>query len=154
MNSTKITILGIGNRLMMDDGVGIIIVEKLMKENTFNQYDHVQYVVGESDIEFCLDIIDQSDFTIIIDAMNTGDTLGKVSSIPFEDIAIHKLGISPHDQHLFFSISQASHLKGVVIGIEIVEIEFHYGLSPQLQSKLTCIKNEVVEAIEVILLNY
>ena len=145
MEKPKITVLGIGNRLMMDDGIGIAIVEELMKEN---KHREIMYVIGESDIEFCLDVINHSNFTIIIDAMKTGNTLGNVSLIPFKDITTHKLGISPHDQHLFFSISQDNQLRGLVIGIEITEVEFHYGLSYQLQSKLSSIKKEVVKAIE------
>lgn len=148
MNKAIITVLGIGNRLMMDDGIGIVIVEELMVENNFNR---IEYVIGESDIEFCLDVLQQSKFTIIIDAMNTGGTIGKVSLIPFKDIATHKLGISPHDQHLFFSISQDDQLKGMVIGIEVSEISYHYGLSSILLKELPRIKKEILGALEEVL---
>ena len=145
MEKPKITVLGIGNRLMMDDGIGIIIVEELMKEIYFNR---IEYVIGESDIEFSFDVIQQSDFTIIIDAMNTGNKIGEVSLIPFKDIATQKLGVSPHDQHLFFSISQDHQLKGMVIGIEVSEISYHYGLSSILLKELPRIKKEILGVLE------
>lgn len=45
-------VLGIRNQLMMDDGVGIYLVEELADKNEDAQ---VHYLVGESDVDYCLE---------------------------------------------------------------------------------------------------
>ncbi len=44
----KIIVLGIGNLLMMDDGIGIYLIEQLCK---LNCTPYVSFLIGESDID-------------------------------------------------------------------------------------------------------
>ncbi len=145
----KLTILGIGNRLMMDDGIGIYIVEALKKEE---KRENINYMIGESDIDYCLDIVMNSDYTIIIDAIMTGNEIGNITIIPFSNLLTTKLNISPHNDHLFFSISQDKHINGLVIGIDIDHIAYQYGLSSELENKFPSILKEVNKFIHSIII--
>ncbi|MDM5315429.1 hydrogenase maturation protease [Fictibacillus sp. b24] len=127
----KILILGIGNQLMMDDGLGIYIVEELQK--TF-ALQGVTYVSGESDIDFCIGQIEDATNVIIIDAAVSGTNPGQVSTYPIADLHQQQsLDISPHNIHLFQVLyQQRNRLRGYLIGIEPFEVKFHIGLSERM----------------------
>lgn len=125
----KTIVLGIGNRLMMDDGVGIYLVEELERLQFGKE---LNYLVGESDIDYCLEKIEGADFVLIVDAAFSGKKAGEVTVYPFAELHKHqKLEISPHNTHLFHVLVQQK-IKGYLIGIEPYEIRFHIGMSPQL----------------------
>ena len=95
----KILVLGIGNRLMMDDGIGIYVVEELSKRACVA---NSQYVIGESDIDYCLAQMEGTTFVIIVDAVYSGKAPGELTVYPLEHLLDHPtLNISPHDMHLF-----------------------------------------------------
>ena len=58
--------MGIGNRLMMDDGIGIYLVEELAK---LDEQSNIDYLVGESDVDYCLNQIEELTPVIILDAI-------------------------------------------------------------------------------------
>jgi hydrogenase maturation protease len=90
--------MGIGNRLMQDDGIGIYIVEKLRERDTT---DNIRYVIGETDIDYCLDAIKEADFVVIVDAVKTGESPGNVTVVPLEKAVYTTApGLSCHNLHL------------------------------------------------------
>lgn len=130
----KVLVLGIGNRLMMDDGIGIYVIEELSKqEHTTN----IQYVIGESDIDYCLEQIEGSTFVIIVDAVYGGKAPGELSIYPLANVLEQQtIHISTHNLHLFQVLYlQKETLKGFLIGVEPSEIKFHLGLSHLIQQR-------------------
>lgn len=75
-----IVTLGIGNRLMMDDGIGVLLVERLQKQKW--QVD-IKFAVGETDIDYCMDICleaaKEKALIVVIDAVILGRTPGELS---------------------------------------------------------------------------
>ncbi|MFD1018371.1 hydrogenase maturation protease [Thalassobacillus hwangdonensis] len=139
----KITILGIGNRLMKDDGIGIYIVEELMKERILD----VNYSIGETDVDYCLEVIEETDYLIVIDAVESGSDYGAVSMVDLKNINPGSLGISAHNIHLFHQLKcQGS--PGVLIGIEPFMVSFHWGLSEELNDSLPMIIKKVKRNIK------
>ncbi|MBT2282469.1 hypothetical protein J7E78_02730 [Paenibacillus polymyxa] len=55
-----LTVLGIGSQLMGNDGTGVYVVEALRVMNTD---EHVTYIAGETDIDFCLQYIENATFS-------------------------------------------------------------------------------------------
>ncbi|PYZ94813.1 hydrogenase maturation protease [Salipaludibacillus keqinensis] len=139
----KILVLGIGNQLMMDDGIGICVVEELMKRQPTPE--HIEYVIGESDIDYCLEQIERTPYVMIIDAIFSGTNPGDITIYQFSELHERQpLNISPHNLHLFNVLyQQRQRLKGCIIGIEPSEISFHFGLSQSLKEKLHTITDEV-----------
>lgn len=127
---------------MMDDGIGIYVVEELMRENTKS---NLHFVIGESDIDYCLEQIDGATLVIIIDAVVIGKKPGEVTVFSISELSEQQsLNISPHNLHLFNVLSQQREwMKGVIIGIEPFEICFHIGLSQTLEQKFKQIHHNV-----------
>ena len=145
----KILVLGIGNRLMMDDGIGIYVVEELSKRACAA---NSQYAIGESDIDYCLEQIEGATFVIIVDAIYSGKAPGDVTVYPLEHLLEHPtLNISPHNMHLFQVLYlQRDTMKGFLIGVEPSEIKFHLGLSQSIQQRWHQIIHKVNRTIESI----
>lgn len=142
----KIIVLGIGNQLMMDDGVGIYLVQELIKRDRSST---IQYLIGESDIDYCLEQMDGASFIIIVDAVFSGKKPGELSVYPLADLHEHQpLNLSPHNLHLFHTLyHQKDEIKGFLLGIEPFEINFYIGLSQPLKDKWDGVLDEVTKVI-------
>ncbi|MDF2534834.1 MAG: hydrogenase maturation protease [Bacillales bacterium] len=146
----KIIVLGIGNRLMMDDGIGLYIVEQL---SIMNCLPHVTFLVGESDIDYCMSRIMNAKYVIILDAVFSNSNPGELTVYPLAKLHEHQfLDISAHNFHLFQSIyQQKESLRGYLIGIEPNEITFQIGLSKILSEKRNSILQDVSQTINSII---
>lgn len=148
----KIIVLGIGNRLMMDDGIGIYLIEELSR---LNRTTHVSLVIGESDIDYCLEQIINATFVIIVDAVFSGNRPGELTVFPLGNLHEYQtLDISAHNFHLFQSLYQLKEsINGYLIGVEPHEIRFHIGLSKTLREKWKTILQDVTQAIDRLIAN-
>jgi len=138
----KILVLGVGNRLMGDDGIGLYVVEKLMQEN---KDENVRYIIGETDMYFCLEKIKESEKLIIVDAMDAGENPGDISIIRLDhsDKNIN-IGLSHHNLHLIDLMKLHNIIVEVIlIGIKPFDISFKVGLSSVLLNKLKYITKSV-----------
>lgn len=142
----KTLVLGIGNRLMADDGIGLYVVEELMQKNNV---ENVRYIIGETDMYFCLEQIREYEKLIIVDALDAGENPGDISIIRLghsdKDINI---GLSHHNLHLI-DLIRLYHIKTevILIGIKPFDISFKVGLSNILLNKLEHITKAVYHYI-------
>ncbi|HYK71749.1 MAG TPA: hydrogenase maturation protease [Pseudoneobacillus sp.] len=146
----KIIVLGIGNQLMMDDGIGIYLVNELGKHPSA---PNIFYLVGESDIDYCLELIDGATFIMIVDAVLSGKEPGELSVFSLEELhESQPLHISPHNLHLFQELYQQKEtIAGYLIGIEPFELRFHIGLSDELIAKWDVVLKDVQRTIDELL---
>lgn len=142
----RIIVLGIGNQLMMDDGIGIYLVEELAKLDIIPD---IHYFIGESDIDYCIGKIEEATFVIILDAVCSDKITGDLSIYPLANLhEYHTLDISAHNLHLFQVLyQQRETIKGFLIGVEPSEVRFHIGLSQSLTEKWDEILCEVNKMI-------
>ena len=103
---------------------------------------HVTCITGETDLDFCLDAVEDATFLFIIDAITTGKIPGTLSQYKLSDLPIMELGISAHNLHLFHMLHD-SRKEGRLIGIEAAIIDFHYGLSPELDKNFSRLVQQV-----------
>lgn len=145
----EVLVLGIGNQLMMDDGIGVYLVETLKRRNTS---PGIRYVIGETDIYFCLDQIEKASYIIIVDAACFNREPGAISTIPLKEVfknPIHP--ISVHDSHLLSEIERKGiNIEGLFIGIEPYEISYSFGLSAILKEQYF----KIADGIENIITYY
>ncbi|WP_102692216.1 hydrogenase maturation protease [Rummeliibacillus pycnus] len=143
----NIIVLGIGNRLMMDDGVGIYLAEEIALQN---KNSTIQYIIGESDVEYCIGLIEKATFVILLDAIFSGCDPGDVTVYPLESLnGFHTLDISPHNLHLFQILHLSKdRIKGYIIGVEPYEIKFNIGLSEKLEQQWGIIIKNVENIID------
>lgn len=137
-----VLVLGLGNRLMMDDGIGVAVVEALAAQGPADE--RVQYAVGETDFDYCLEVAADCESLIVVDAAVTGRRPGEVSVFPMEALATCRPGLSLHNLHFLDLLRQRqSGQPGVLIGIEPFRVEVHFGLSRELTRQLDSIVNKV-----------
>ncbi|MBM4146468.1 MAG: hydrogenase maturation protease [Nitrospira sp.] len=87
----SILVLGIGNFLRSDDGVGLHVIEALRKEKTGDNIDLMEALSG-LDI---LDAIKGYDRIILVDAIKTGGEPGTIYELSLKDIQ------NKHTNHSF-----------------------------------------------------
>ena len=148
----EVLVLGIGNQLMMDDGIGVHVVEALSCRNTNSS---VRYVVGETDIDYCLQQIRETSYIIIIDATCFGNKFGAVSVIPLHQASGNlSQSISVHEAHFLNEIKLIStYIEGIFIGIEPYKIDYSMSLSPVLQEQFLDIVNNIENIVEIYVKN-
>lgn len=129
----EIIILGIGSRIMMDDGIGIYLVEDL-KKLLLNP--NLEFIVGETDIDYSLSEIADANAVVIIDAYLSGKNPGEITVSPLLDLEQgNTIGYSLHGIHILNLLQRLKHeLNGILIGIEPYEIIYGFSLSDTLQS--------------------
>ena len=142
---TKIIV--IGNRFMRDDGIAIEVIDRL--KDKFND-DALEIIVGETDCSGCFYLLDESDFVIILDAINVGAEPGSVFVFSLSDLMTRTTAFSmQHDMSIIDLMKLYDRkFNGYLIGIEIAEIDFDEKLSLVLQEKLPLICSKVEKTIK------
>jgi len=112
-------ILGIGNPILRDDGVGVHVARRLQRE--LNNYKDIreEFTAG-------LDILELAknyDKVVIIDAIKTRNgRVGSIYKLSLEDIpTIH--GVSPHDVSLAQAFEVGRKIMGRIPEVVIYAIE-------------------------------
>lgn len=143
----KILVIGIGSRIMMDDAIGVYLVEDLRQLGT---NPDITYINGETDVDYCIKEILNYDNIIIIDAFLSGKKTGEITAVPLNELNedIDDSFYSMHGMHLLSSLrSVVSYLNGILIGIEPYEINYGFSLSDSLQSCYPRILGDVQKEI-------
>lgn len=117
----KILVLGVGNILLKDEGVGVNVVEMLQKDYDFS--DNVDLMDGGTLGLRLADYITQSDYLIVVDAVLGGKEPGTIYRLKDNDL---KLSLafknSMHDLDLLETLACCDIIghrpDAVVIGIE------------------------------------
>ena len=135
----KILILGIGNILMKDEGIGCRIAEEL--QNRYDFPEGVDVVDSGTMGLVLLNLLREYDFVIVVDAVDgTGYPPGTVVRMSPEDIAPNQVMHSLHDAR-FIDVLEAAMLIGIeieghVIGVQVEDMdppELFIGLSNSLE---------------------
>lgn len=137
-----LTVIGMGNRLYCDDGIGNDVVKALSIKNSDSR---ISYVLGEIDVDWAISRI-KTKYIIFIDAVKMGKAPGTVQQMPLD----HKItpaqnGISMHNCHLLNFLRLD--FSGLVIGIEPYEISLKFDLSSPMKYDFD---NIVVQANKII----
>ena len=127
----KTIILGVGNLILGDDGVGIHVVNELKKHIDDPNITIDEAITGGMNL---LDLLLGYDKAIIIDAVKTDDEEnGVVKRIPFGDFStMHSC--NPHDVSLIEAVEMAKKMgenqipqEIIVIGILMKKIPCEFG---------------------------
>jgi hydrogenase maturation protease len=144
-------VLGLGNPLMGDDGLGLAVLERLRSE--WEVPTHVDLVDGGTWGMNLLPIIEDADRLILIDAIRTGAAPGTLVTLERANLPrylAHKL--SPHQIDLKEVLALAE-LRGtlseatVAIGAEPAVVELSTELTPLLEAQVDAVARRVVERL-------
>jgi hydrogenase maturation protease len=148
----RIVILGVGNILLSDEGVGVHVVNEMMKME-FPQ--NVSVIEGGTDGFRLLNIITEADRLIVIDAVKGDAVPGSIYRFDVEDVrscpsgfktSVHQIGI--------LEVIDLSSLIGktpqtTVIGIEPKSLEMGMELSPEIKEKVPRIIELVLDELKI-----
>src|SRR5512136_288023 len=132
-------ILGIGNLLLCDEGVGVHVARALQREELPSHV--ITLEVGTAFLD-ALPEIEQADRIIIVDAMQADEAPGTIYRVPFEDCVKPQYVASLHG----FDLSRVIYLAGretppeaVVIGVEPARIDWGTEPSPVIQQAIPAV---------------
>lgn len=147
----KVIIIGIGNLLLMDEGIGIHVINELEKHKLPKNVDICDGGTGGFKL---IDLMHEAKRVIFIDAVETGKAPGTITTFKSKDVrSIYpKKKYSLHDTNLLEVIKMAELLE-VPPKIEIVGIQpktINYGITPskELRDAMPNIINTILCRIE------
>jgi len=146
-----IAVIGCGNTLMKDDGIGVYVVREIKKRNVFKGIDIIDVGTPGIDLIYLMSLYAK---IVIVDAMKSGIKVGSVKIIDSNRLSsLRKLPVSLHglDLSLVIEIAKETGIKVSkikIIGIEVNEIDSpKEGLSDDIKKKFNIIVEEVVEIL-------
>lgn len=141
-------VLGVGNVLLLDEGIGIRAIEELQRRYDFPDEVHL-LDGGTSGIEL-LRFFDGVDHLIIIDAISAGKPPGAVMRVEGDDVpATFETRITPHQLGLSDLLATAKLTdvmpgRLVLFGVEPKTMESGLGFSPEVEGALEKLMGHVV----------
>lgn len=153
--SKKLAVIGIGNTLRRDDGIGIIILESLLKFYKRQDLDYFSFDNASLDL---LHRIETYDAVLFIDGINAGLAVGELLLSELKDIEyiLDNSVTSTHELNLkgIFEVCKNLGIKTRIYltGIQVGDTSFGEGLSKELNNKKEDIIKEVNAFIDRTLL--
>ena len=143
---SRIVVIGIGSVIMKDDGIAIKVLHNI--HNKLYQMG-VHTIVGETDSQFCINSVQQDDFIILIDAIQSGKEAGTITILELNE-AVRKLKRSKngHEQSLLDLLAlYMPCVRGYFIGVEAFDISYGLELSDVLDKEFISICVNVIGVI-------
>lgn len=142
----KQAVLGIGNILLRDDGIGIRVVQELADKGTLT---HVELVDGGTSTLDMLGLFLSHDRIIVVDSLRGGHPPGTIYRLTPEQLGSYMSGSSSLHEVQILDVVQLADMLGhspevLIIGIEPKEIELSMQLSPDIEALLPWL----VDAVE------
>jgi len=144
-------VLGLGNILLQDEGMGVAVIERLQRR--YRVSDEVELLDGGTSGMSLLDDIRSRQHLIVVDAVRTGKPAGTEVVLTGEEVPAFLCNkVSPHQLALsdvlanLALMSESPH-QVTVIGMEPLSLETHLGLSKLVASRLQSLTDRVLEQI-------
>lgn len=136
----NVLVLGAGNILLSDEGIGVRVVEAL--QDRYRLAQDVEVLDGGTCGMDLLDVIAGRDHLIIVDAVNTGSPPGTLVRLADKDIpAVFRTKSSPHQLGLaevlaLLNLLETAPRHVTVIGVQPQSLDIGLALSPLIESRL------------------
>jgi hydrogenase maturation protease len=147
----KTVVLGVGNVLLTDEGVGVHVINKMME---MGFPPEVEIVEGGVDGLRLMGVVVGIDRLVVIDAVKGGGSPGSIYRFGPEDLVSH-MDTSKMSVHQI-GILEVIRLSGLVgkapettiIGVEPKSVEMGMELTPEIQSKVPRIIDLVLDELK------
>jgi hydrogenase maturation protease len=147
----KIVVLGVGNILLSDEGIGVHVANELMK---MDLPPEVSVVEGGTDGFRLLNVITEADRLIVVDSVKGGAEPGSIYCFDINEVrncppgfttSVHQIGI--------LEVINLSELVGkkphtTVIGVEPKSLAMSLELSPEIKAKIPRIIELVIDQLK------
>lgn len=161
MIKDRLLVIGMGNTLMGDDGVGVHVINEIKGLKKFNMSGNTDVIDGGTAGIDLLDILSEYQRVVVVDAIkkdiNSSNTvrLFSIDSIVFKN---DEDNFSIHDLDITSTISLMKALKIsipaiTIVGIPAVDISPCMGLSEECRGHIPIAIKLIVEMIRLFSLN-
>ncbi|WML51741.1 HyaD/HybD family hydrogenase maturation endopeptidase [Neobacillus sp. PS3-12] len=148
----KITILGIGNTLFTDEGVGIHLLPIL--EEKFKNDEDIEIIEGLTDGMKLLGPVEDAENLIIIDAINAGKDPGTIISLKGDEIpayfgvkmSIHQMGFQ--EVLLAAKLRERYPKRIAMFGLQPSSLELGLELTETISEKLSKLAAAVINQVK------
>ncbi len=150
----SITIVGVGNRLLGDEGVGLHIIDNLSQ---IPMPSHVKIIDCGCDLLSLMAYLNKPQKVLVIDAIRAGGKPGQIYRFDFDEL--HAVQNEMHSAHQVKTADALELLKQVcpcltdceitVMGIEPKEIKLSEYLSREVGQSISALTRLVLEEISL-----
>ena len=145
----KLGVLGVGNTLKGDDGIGVVLMNRLKKSELSEDVEF--YEVGTSGMNI-LHHLKDLDTAVIIDAVRSKGEPGDSVFFSPDDVDNDLDVRSTHDANLLEAIELSETMgerpdRVVIMGVIPKNMEINEDLSPALQDRLPELEGELREKV-------
>ena len=152
MPPPKVLVLGVGNLLLKDDGVGVHLINAL-RDTPFPE--NVQLIDAGTVSHQLISLFHETDYLILVDAVSANDVPGSLYRFTPDDIDFLQSGykMSLHEMTLV-DILQMAEMTGakpeaVIIGIQPKDVSsWSLELSDEVQAVVPRVKALVIEELK------
>lgn len=144
----KAVVLGVGNTILADEGVGVRVVEALERDYVLPE-GVVAIDAGTSGMEMLEDLSDL-DFLLVVDAIAAGKTPGDLVKLSGDEVPVFfRRNLSPHGIGLSDVLASLEFLgaepkETVILGVQPVSLELSTELTPTIAARVPELVAQVV----------
>ena len=149
----RIVILGVGNLLLSDEGVGVHVANQLME---MDLPEGVEVYEGGTDGFRLMSVVTGADRLIVVDAVKGGGEPGSIYRFDVNDApsmpdsyktSVHQIGIL---EVIHFSefVGKGKTPEATIIGVEPKSLDMAMELTPEIAAKVPRVIELVLEAIQ------
>jgi hydrogenase maturation protease len=139
-SSCPVLVLGMGNILLEDEGLGVHALNELTRRYQFT--DQVEFIDGGTSGMALLDQISGRDHLLVLDAVQTGDPPGTLVEMSDDEVPVyfgtkvtfHQLGLSDVLANLELNDEKPRHVT--VLGLVPESLELSLEMSATVKAKL------------------
>lgn len=149
--ASPIVVLGVGNLLLSDEGVGVHVAHKLME---MDLPAGVEVIEGGTDGFRLMNVVTEAERLIVVDAVKGGSPPGSIYRFDIKDApsspdtyktSVHQIGIL-EIIHLSELIGQTP--ETTVIGVEPKSLDMGMTLSPEVEEMIPKIIELILEEVQ------
>ncbi|KXB06213.1 hypothetical protein AKJ52_02440 [candidate division MSBL1 archaeon SCGC-AAA382C18] len=144
-------IIGIGNPLKSDDGIGVALLREMEKREFPQQVQTFEVGIASMDL---LHILEDLDKAILIDAVHFGGAPGDYCFFTPDNVDSLQESSSPHTADILDVLELSREMGGlpeeiIIMGIEPDDTSFGEGFSKNLEENFPELKKTLYEKIGV-----
>ncbi len=152
--SLNVLVLGAGNILLSDEGIGVRVVEALQRRHRLPE--GVEILDGGTCGMDLLDVIAGRDHLILVDAVDTGSPPGTIVRLKDGEIpAVFRTRLSPHQLGLqdvltLLRLMDSAPAHVTVIGVQPASLELGLELTPPIAARLDLMVEMVADELSAL----
>lgn len=147
----KVVVLGVGNLILADEGVGVRVVEALQRE--YAMPEGVEIIDGGTSGMELLDEMSNLDLLLVVDAIAAGKPPATLVTLRDAEVPVFfRRNLSPHaiglsDVLASLEFMGAEPKESVIIGVQPVSMELSTELTPEIAALVPTLVQQVVDEL-------